>query len=45
MKTTKSSKKVPIKKVRLYNVAKNVIPIKNGPANHTDMSSRGVTSY
>jgi CRISPR-associated endonuclease Csn1 len=29
MKTTKSSKKVPIKKVRLYNVAKNVIPIKD----------------
>jgi CRISPR-associated endonuclease Csn1 len=29
MKTTKSKKQVPIKKVRVYNVAKNVIPIKD----------------
>lgn len=29
MKTTKSKKKVPIKKVRVYNVAENVIPIKD----------------
>ncbi len=29
MKTTKSNKKVPIKKVRVYNVAENVIPMKD----------------
>jgi hypothetical protein len=29
MKTTKSGKKVPIKKVRVYNIAENVIPMKD----------------
>jgi len=29
MKTTKSDKKVPIKKVRIFNVAKNMIPMKD----------------
>jgi CRISPR-associated endonuclease Csn1 len=29
MKTTKSNKRVPIKKVRVYNVAKNMIPMKD----------------